>query len=356
MFQRRPNRASARSRSLALGGVVAALAVVGGGTVAVTNAPTSVDAGDILLAQNAAAQAAPQEMALGKAVRLDLEPVVARAAGGTIPAGTTVQVTGLPDGLSQDGWVISGTPSRAGDYDVLVTVSNAGVSKSQKVAITVTDEADGGATPAATPAATADPANSDSTTTDPSTTDPSTSDESDEPEATDEVAPMLSAVPGDQARAGAAGAAAGDLESDDDEVGTAPDLCSVLGDGQTDSSSVEKLLPALTGTDESASTGLLLVLVDAIVAMLPSVLGEGGVLEELGSAGELLCTLSPSLLGGQGDGADLGQGGTAGAGATAGAAADLLSGATPNGGGAALPVSPTALVGLLTSGAGSLGE
>ena len=241
---------------------------------------------------------------------------------------------------------------------MLVTVSNAGVSKSQKVAITVTDEADGGATPAATPAATADPANSDSTTTDPSTTDPSTSDESDESdesEATDEVAPMLSAVPGDQARAGAAGAAAGDLESDD-EVGTAPDLCSVLGDGQADSSSVEKLLPALTGTDESASTGLLLVLVDAIVAMLPSVLGEGGVLEELGSAGKLLCTLSPSLLGGQGDGADLGQGGTAGAGATAGAAADLLSGATPNGGGAALPVSPTALVGLLASGAGSLGE
>src|SRR5699024_7708366 len=65
-----------------------------------------------------------------------------------IPEGTTVQVTGLPDGLTQNGWVISGTPTRAGEYDVLVTVSNSGDSRSQKVKIEVTDEGGDATTPA----------------------------------------------------------------------------------------------------------------------------------------------------------------------------------------------------------------
>lgn len=349
MFQRRPIRTAPRSRSLALGGVVAALAVVGGTVVAV-NAPTDVGAGDILLAQNET-QGAAQEMPLGTAVSLDLEPVVARAAGGTIPEGTAVQVTGLPDGLTQEGWVISGTPTRAGEYDVLVTVSNSGVSRSQKVAITVSEEAGGDTTPSATADPTTESAPSDAT-------DPSTG-----------VEPTLSAVPGDQALGGAAGAdepgagaGVGDgIESDDDEAGVSPDLCSALGGGQTDASSLAQLLPT-AGDEDSASTGLVMVLVNAIVGLLPSVLGEGGILEDLGSAGEMLCTLSPSLLGGQGDvpldeGAGTGTGTGTGNGATTTAAADLLTGVQGQGQGAAaaLPVAP-ALLGLLTTGAGSLGE
>ena len=83
MFQRRSHRTAPRSRSLALGGTLAALAVVGGGTVAAMGAPTAVDADDIQLTQNATGQAGAQELPLGTAVNLDLEPVVAQAAGGT---------------------------------------------------------------------------------------------------------------------------------------------------------------------------------------------------------------------------------------------------------------------------------
>lgn len=157
MFQRRPNRTVPRSRSMALGGVLAALTVVGGGALVAVNAPSDVEAGDIRLAQNTsqnesqddAGTKSARQMPLGTPVNLDLEPVVARAAGGSIPEGTKVQVTGLPDGLSQNGWVISGTPTRAGEYDVLVTVSNSGVSRSQKVTIVVTDEDGDASTPSA---------------------------------------------------------------------------------------------------------------------------------------------------------------------------------------------------------------
>lgn len=378
MYQRRPNRTTPRSRSMALGGMVAALAVVGGGALVAVNAPADVSADDILLVQNGA-QAAAQVMPLGTAVNLDLEPVVARAAGGTIPEGTTVQVTGLPDGLAQNGWVISGTPTRAGEYDVLVTVSNSGVSRSQKVAIAVTEEAGGATTPPVTsePSATSGPATASDpsaetaspATADPSgATDPSTASEpSGATEPSAQVEPTLSAAPGDRSRAGAAGAAdsgtgAGDglgagegLESDDDdEVGVSPDLCAALEGGQTDASSLAQLLP-MAGGDDAASTGLVMVLVNAVVGLLPSVLGEGGLLEDFGSAGELLCTLSPSLLGSQGDTpvGDLPVGDGADTELTG--AADLLRGAQGGGAAAALPFAP-ALLGLLTTGAGSVGE
>lgn len=365
MFQRRAIRNSPRSRSLVLGGVVAALAVVGGGTVAVVSSSSSVEAGDILLAQNAADQGATQEMPLGTAVKLDLEPVVARAAGGTIPAGTTVQITGLPDGLSQDGWVISGTPTRAGVYDVLVTVSNSGVSKSQKVAITVTDGANNGATTPTTTAA------ERATTDESDSTAPSaTANESDATDPSTQPEPTLSAKAGNRALTGEAGAdqtategdgtgteegGTGDgLEADDDEVGTSPDMCAALEGGQLDSASLAQLLPAVTGDEDSASTGLALMLVNAIAGLLPSVLGEDGLLGELGSAGTMLCTLAPSLLGSQGGAPSTGddttgEAGTDLPGETEGAAATEL-------GGAALPIAPSALLGLLTTGAGSLGE
>ncbi|MFD2392957.1 hypothetical protein ACFSSF_02800 [Dietzia aerolata] len=211
MFQRRPSRTVTRNRSLVLGGALAALAVVGGGTVVAVNSPAEVEADGIQLTQNTAGQAgqaAAQEMPLGTAVNLDLEPVVARAAGGTIPPGTTVKVTGLPDGLTQDGWVISGTPTRVGEYDVLVTVSNAGVSRSQRVTIAVTDEADGATSPAqaTSPAAGADQDPSTSGQSGPS----DQSDQSDEEDSTDESEPTLSSVPGDPSRADATTTADGE--------------------------------------------------------------------------------------------------------------------------------------------------
>ena len=336
MFQRRSHRTAPRSRTLALGGALAALAVVGGGTVVAVTDPTAVHAGDIQLAQNATDQAAAQEMPLGTPVNLDLEPVVARAAGGAIPAGTTIQVTGLPDGLTQDGWVISGTPTRAGEYEVLVTVSNGALSQSQKVAITVVDGAG-----AAGQAATTDGAGADAEgDTDPSATaEPSTTDEPTTDDARPD--PTLSAAPGDPSLAD--GATGDENEAGDDgEAGTGPDLCSVVGDGELDGASLAQLLPLVTGDQDGASSGLVLMLVNAVVGLLPSVLGDSGSLGGIGSAGEMLCTISPALLGGQSAGAAGDDATPAGAAATTGAGG--------------LAADPTALLGLLTTGAGSLGQ
>lgn len=353
MFQRRSHRSAPRTRSLALGGALAAFAVVGGGTVVAVSAPSEVVAGEIRLAQNAGVQ----EMELGAPVNLDLQPVVARAAGGAIPAGTTVQVTGLPDGLTQNGWVISGTPSRAGDYDVLVTVSNSGVSKSQKVTITVTDELSEGAaqrtapTTAAAPSAARD-AEADGAETDgaegatsPSDTTPAATATAPAATTAAPAVPTLSAAPGDPALGGATTAdGTGGATEDDGETGTSPDLCAVFGDGGTDASSLASgLVPLLTGGDESASSGLMTMLVNAIVGLLPSLLGDSGSVEDLGSAGQLVCTISPSLLGGQ-PAAQAG-GDTTGDSATGGDSA----------GGIGLGGTPAALLGLLTTGAGSLG-
>ncbi|OAV77708.1 hypothetical protein [Dietzia sp. 111N12-1] len=348
MFQRRSHRTAPRSRSLALGGALAALAVVGGGTVAAMGAPTAVDADDIQLTQNATGQAGAQELPLGTAVHLDLEPVVAQAAGGAIPPGTTVQVTGLPDGLTQNGWVISGTPTRAGEYEVLVTVSNSGISQSEKVAITVTD---GAAAPSedeetTTGPATTSPAATTATTTDETTTTARQSD------------PTLSAVPGDPTaeddtlagdEGDGTGAGDGETTGDDDEVGATPDLCAVVGDGQMDGASLAQLVPLVTGGDDAESAGLVMVLLNTVVNLLPSVLGEGGSVESLGSVGQILCSISPSLLGG------LTGGETATGGATTTAGGDATTGGATTG--AAVPGDgPAALLGLLTTGAGSLGQ
>ncbi|MGN7226769.1 hypothetical protein ACTHQW_10575 [Dietzia maris] len=348
MFQRRSHRTAPRSRSLALGGALAALAVVGGGTVAAVGAPAAVDAGDIQLTQNATGQAGAHELPLGTAVNLDLEPVVAQAAGGTIPPGTTVQVTGLPDGLTQNGWVISGTPTRAGEYEVLVTVSNSGISQSEKVAITVTD---GAGAPSedeetTTGPATTSPAATTATTTDETTTTARQSD------------PTLSAVPGDPTaeddtlagdEGDGTGAGDGETTGDDDEVGATPDLCAVVGDGQMDGASLAQLLPLVTGGDDAESAGLVMVLLNTVVNLLPSVLGEGGSVESLGSVGQILCTISPSLLGG------LAGGETATGGATTSAGGDATTGGATTGA-AVTDAGPAALLGLLTTGAGSLGQ
>ncbi|WP_163375541.1 hypothetical protein [Dietzia sp. Alg238-R159] len=353
MFQRRIHRTAPRSRSLALGGALAALAVVGGGTVAAVGAPAAVDAGDIQLTQNATGQAGAQELPLGTAVNLDLEPVVAQAAGGTIPPGTTVQVTGLPDGLTQNGWVISGTPTRAGEYEVLVTVSNSGISQSEKVAITVTD---GAGAPSEDEEATTSPA-----ITSPAATTATTTDETATTETTTTATqsdPTLSAVPGDPTaeddtlagdEGDGTGAGDGETTGDDDEVGAPPDLCAVVGGGQMDGASLAQLLPLVTGGDDAESAGLVMVLLNTVVNLLPSVLGEGGSVESLGSVGQILCTISPSLLGG------LTGGETATGGATTTAGGDATTdGATT---GAAVPGDgPAALLGLLTTGAGSLGQ
>ena len=353
MFQRRSHRTAPRARSLALGGALAALAVVGGGTVAAVGAPAAVDAGDIQLTQNATGQAGAQELPLGTAVNLDLEPVVAQAAGGTIPPGTTVQVTGLPDGLTQNGWVISGTPTRAGEYEVLVTVSNSGISQSEKVAITVTD---GAGAPSEDEEATTSPAITSPATTSPATTSPATTAET--TTTATQSDPTLSAVPGDPTaeddtlagdEGDGTGAGDGETTGDDDEVGATPDLCAVVGDGQMDGASLAQLVPLVTGGDDAESAGLVMVLLNTVVNLLPSVLGEGGSVESLGSVGQILCSISPSLLGG------LTGGETATGGATTTAGGDATTGGATTG--AAVPGDgPAALLGLLTTGAGSLGQ
>src|SRR5699024_6205655 len=275
-------RPAPRTRSLALGGALAALAVVGGGTVVAVTAPSEVDSGEIRLAQNTAAQ----EMELGTPVDLDLEPVVARAAGGTIPEGSTVQVTGLPDGLVQNGWVISGTPTRAGTYDVLVTVSNSGASESEKVSITVADDASGEAgAEAEAEAGAATAAGAETATTEAETSDAEAPESLTTGDAeTGDPEPTLSAVPGDNTltTAGAdAGAGTGEGESSD--------LCAIVdsadgadggeaADGETTDGAAlaAGLAPLLAGDGEDAPAGLALVLVNAISGLLPSLLGEGG--------------------------------------------------------------------------------
>lgn len=344
MFQRRrPIRSAPRTFSLALGGALAALAVVGGGTVVAVSGPTDVVAGDILLAQSAPAH----EMELGTPVDLDLEAVVANAAGGTIPEGTTVQVTGLPDGLVQNGWVISGTPTRAGEYDVLITVTSSGQSRSERVTIVVTEDGPGAGTAAESDEASPNP---EATT------------EAGEPD------PTLSAVPGHGAAADGQGDQVGDGVDEGEAV--SPDLCAIVGDegdgGMDATALAASLAPMLAGDDgagagESGQAGMVL---NAIVGLLPSLLGETGSVADAGSAGQLLCALPPSLLGGGGVDTTVPTDDEAeAAGTDAPGAAPLTAGGAAEGGlgapaatAAGLSGLPAALVGLLGADTGSLGD
>lgn len=340
MFQRRSLRTAPRARSLVAGAAVAAAAVMGGGVVVAVTAPGAVVADDLRLTQNAQGDAAP-EMRVGTPVALDLEPVVAGAAGGAVPDGTTVTVTGLPDGLTQDGWIISGTPTRAGTYDLLVTVTNGQATRSEAVSVTVADAAGAGAPAADRVGVTA----------------------ADD----DEGAAADGEGAGDGA-SGADGGATGDDETAPGEDGTlpgedetlpgdeaapgvtTPDLCAAFGgEGAADGSSLATgLLPLLGEEGESVPVGLLTVVADALVRMLPAVLGDTG------SLSQAVCTLQPLLSGSgeaaRGDATADGAGGAAAEGPTGAATTD---GATT---GAGAEATPTALLGFLGAAGGSLGE
>ncbi|MFL0577945.1 putative Ig domain-containing protein [Dietzia sp. 179-F 9C3 NHS] len=325
MFQRRSPRTAPRARSMVAGAAVAAAAVMGGGVVVAVTAPGAVVADDLRLAQNAQGDAAP-EMRVGTPVVLDLEPVVAGAAGGAVPDGTTVTVTGLPDGLTQDGWIISGTPTRAGTYDLLVTVTSGQETRSEAVSVTVAEAAGGGSPAADRVGAAADG---------------------------EGVGDGASGA-GDGA-SGADGGATGDGETLPGEDGTAPgvttpDLCAAFGgEGAADGSSLAAgLLPLLGEEGESVPVGLLTVVADALVRMLPAVLGDTG------SLSRAVCTLQP-VLSGSGEAAqgDATADGAGGAGAEGAAGAATTGGATT---GAGAESAPTALLGLLGTAGGSLGE
>lgn len=328
MYQRRSLRTAPRIRSLAVGGALAAFAVVGGGAVVAVTATDTVAAGDVRLTQNDASH----EMVVGTPVSLDLEPIVARAAGGSVPPGTTVKVTGLPDGLAQDGWVISGAPTRAGTYDVLVTVANGQLTKSQTVSVTVTD----GTGEAAT-------TGGGTTTT---TGEGATGGEAGagESPAGDDATGEGGTGTGDETGTGTGTGTGGEAGAGtgDGTGTTVPDLCAVLGGGEgaNAGSSASGLTALLGEKGESVPTGLVTVLADALARMLPSLLGDTG------SLSEAVCTLQP-LLSGSGAGATAG--GTTGGGADAGAGTEAAAGA-----GAGLTGAPAALLGLLGTGAGSL--
>jgi hypothetical protein len=343
MFQRRSLRTAPRVSSLAVGGVLAALAVVGGGAVVAVSPVDGVASGDVRLVQNAEAT----EMAVGTPVSIDLEPIVAGAAGGTVPAGTTVTVTGLPDGLTQNGWVISGTPTRAGTYDVLVTVSNGGVTESETVTVTVTDGA--GASPAADAAPGGTTGGDGTTTRAAEGTGTAEGGAGTTDDGTTGGGTTGDGTTGDGTAEGGTTDGTGDGTSPGT---TAPDLCAALGDGEVDGEALAAgLAPLLGGAGESIPAGFVAVIVDALARMLPSVLGDTG------SLSQVICTLQP-LLSGSGAEAGAGDGTTAGGTTTGGTTAGgtttggTTTGGTTAGGATGLPA---VLTGLLGGGTGSLG-
>ena len=315
-------RRTVRVRSRILGGAFAALAVVGG-AVAVTSGQDSP--AELRLTQNTVDPQA-STLTVGKQVSLDLKPVVAKAAGGAVPPGTTVQVTGLPDGLTQDGWVISGAPTRPGTYVVQITVSALGATESKTVQLTVVES---GAATAGDQAAAAAPTTTASVTPE-TTTAQSTTAETAGGESTTNR-------PGDAATSPAESTTTTGPEAtgvDSTPVTTTPaagvDLCSALGGGQVDGAALALSVAPMLGTDEAGP--IVSGVVGMLAQLLPTLLGG-----DTGSLGTLACAVAPAAP-------------AAGAEVSTVPTTDNPSTGTAPGG-----VDPSALLGLLGMGAGSLG-
>lgn len=307
-----PHRSAPRLRSLVAGGAAAALAVVGGGTVVAFSQSPERDAGDIALTQNAVEQAAGAEQAaqpgleVGQPVDLDLKEPVRQAAGGQLPPDTQLQITGLPDGLTQEGWKITGTPTKAGSYDVQVTITALGQTKSQTMKLEVAEAGQGAqaqgqvSEPATSPAESTSPSESTSpaaaaaneggaVSSSPSASASATATTSPAAAAAQEsgaqdgtqASGTTSAVPTSTDAAVASGAPTETASTTPE----APDLCTALSGGTVDGAALAASVAPMLGEagEHSIITGVL----GALTQILPQILGN------FGSLGQIACMIAP---------------------------------------------------------------
>ena len=307
-----PHRSAPRLRSLVAGGAAAALAVVGGGTVVAFSQSPERDAGDIALTQNAVEQAAGAEQAaqpgleVGQPVDLDLKEPVRQAAGGQLPPDTQLQITGLPDGLTQEGWKITGTPTKAGSYDVQVTITALGQTKSQTMKLEVAEAGQGAqaqgqvSEPATSPAESTSPSESTSpaaaaaneggavssspsaSTSATATTSPAAAAAQDGTQASGaQASGTTSAVPTSTDAAAASGAPTETASTTPE----APDLCTALSGGTVDGAALAASVAPMLGEagEHSIITGVL----GALTQILPQILGN------FGSLGQIACMIAP---------------------------------------------------------------
>lgn len=116
----------------ALVGAAGVTAIVAGAAVAAVAGDGTEAASDVRLVQNAT-----EGLVVGQQVDIDLKQVVEKRIGQSVPAGTTLKLAGLPDGLKQDGWRLVGTPTKSGLYNVRVEVNALGQTSAQDVQLMV---------------------------------------------------------------------------------------------------------------------------------------------------------------------------------------------------------------------------
>lgn len=114
----------------ALVGAAASVALVAGVGFVATTPDVSTDDVHLVQAEGAA-------LVQGQEVNIDLKKLVEAQIGQEIPEGTTLKLNGLPEGLKQDGWNITGTPTESGLYNVRVEVNSGGQTSTQEVQLMV---------------------------------------------------------------------------------------------------------------------------------------------------------------------------------------------------------------------------
>ena len=114
----------------ALVGAAASVALVAGVGFVATTPDVSTDDVHLVQAEGAA-------LVQGQEVNIDLKKLVEAQIGQEVPEGTTLKLNGLPEGLKQDGWNITGTPTESGLYNVRVEVNSGGQTSTQEVQLMV---------------------------------------------------------------------------------------------------------------------------------------------------------------------------------------------------------------------------
>lgn len=122
-------RTTPRLRTALVGAAASVALVAGVGFVATT---PDVSTDDVHLVQAEGAS-----LVQGQEVNIDLKKLVEAQIGQEIPEGTTLKLSGLPEGLKQDGWNITGTPTESGLYNVKVEVASGGQTSTKEVQLMV---------------------------------------------------------------------------------------------------------------------------------------------------------------------------------------------------------------------------